>query len=487
MYAAKHAGSALRRNVDAVVFVGCNEHKILPLGCWDLSSVFAKQHPWQETCSMCISVAWGNVVEMLRLFQCDWSLICIQVICGDVKYILAIFGAVFSFASLTQVTPLPPPLPFTHTHPFPPRAPRQTKKNSWNHNPLCNIVDCISFAQMILRVLAAVADVILFGPLLLILRAASKLLCAWEMFWLSPVLTSIAVLCEKVNLRDRKRKEQELCDFVDQYIVCAAHNRSSSVPTATSKKIPKGAAVPFPPADTSIPISPEIVGRNTHKHSRTCRRKYKKKVRCRFHIPLPPMRQTCVLRCFPEDEPEIGRHKKTWDRIQSLLQTMFDEQRKDSEALDTMTFDDFLKKLHLSEDEYLDAVRSSLTSNHRIFLRRAPNEIRINAYNPFLLSTWEANMDIQLVTDMYGCAQYIAGYVTKGHGGTVTQVPTSFYFLFISHISPHMEHLSTLTQPMFFCFFFHSTNKAFRSKGNRLYLMFNEYLLSGFIQGINMH
>lgn len=26
-------------------------------------------------------------------------------------------------------------------------------------------------------------------------------------------------------------------------------------------------------------------------------------------------------------------------------------------------------------------------------------------------------MDIQLVTDMYGCAQYISGYITKGHGG----------------------------------------------------------------------
>ena len=55
-------------------------------------------------------VAWGNVAEMLRLFQCDWSLICTQVICGD------LWRSVFFR------------LPPTHTRPFPPRAPRQTKK-----------------------------------------------------------------------------------------------------------------------------------------------------------------------------------------------------------------------------------------------------------------------------------------------------------------------------------------------------------------------
>jgi DNA replication protein DnaC len=213
---------------------------------------------------------------------------------------------------------------------------------------------------------------------------------------------------------DRTRKEQELCDFVDRYIVCAAHNRSSSAHAATSTS---STSTSTTPNDTSCPLTPELVRRNTHKHTRTCKQKHKKKIRCRFRIPLPPMRKTCVLRCFGEDAPNVGQHEKNWDRVQSVLQTMFEEHRKDSTALDGMCFDTFLKKVKLSEDEYLDAVRASLTSNHRIFLKRAPNEIRINAYNPFLLSTWEANMDIQLVTDMYGCAQYIAGYLTKGHGG----------------------------------------------------------------------
>ena len=38
------------------------------------------------------------------------------------------------------------------------------------------------------------------------------------------------------------------------------------------------------------------------------------------------------------------------------------------------------------------------------FLKRNPNELRINNYNPASNSARKANMDIQFVLDVYACA-----------------------------------------------------------------------------------
>ncbi len=66
-------------------------------------------------------------------------------------------------------------------------------------------------------------------------------------------------------------------------------------------------------------------------------------------------------------------------------------------ADETMNFDEFLEKLELSEQQYLKAIRLSLTHN-TLLLKRSPAEIRINCYNPNLLKAWKANMDIQFVS-----------------------------------------------------------------------------------------
>ena len=81
-----------------------------------------------------------------------------------------------------------------------------------------------------------------------------------------------------------------------------------------------------------------------------------------------------------------------------------------------MTFDEFLEKLDLSEYQYLKAIRLSLKHN-TLLLKRSAAEIRINCYNPNLLRTWKANMDIQYVLDPYACAVYILSYITKGQRG----------------------------------------------------------------------
>ena len=52
-----------------------------------------------------------------------------------------------------------------------------------------------------------------------------------------------------------------------------------------------------------------------------------------------------------------------------------------------------------------------------MFLKRNPNKLCIDNYNPFCLSAWRANMDIQYVFNVYACAVYIVNYISKGQKG----------------------------------------------------------------------
>ena len=72
--------------------------------------------------------------------------------------------------------------------------------------------------------------------------------------------------------------------------------------------------------------------------------------------------------------------------------------------------------MKITEENYLLAVRSGLNSA-TIFLKRQPNELRINNYNPACLSAWRASMDIQFVLDVYSCAMYIVSYISKSQKG----------------------------------------------------------------------
>ena len=81
-----------------------------------------------------------------------------------------------------------------------------------------------------------------------------------------------------------------------------------------------------------------------------------------------------------------------------------------------ITFDQLLINLNVTEQNYYLAIQSSLNSP-TIFLRRNPNELRVNNYNSACLKAWRANMDIQFVLDVYACAAYIVSYISKSQKG----------------------------------------------------------------------
>ena len=80
------------------------------------------------------------------------------------------------------------------------------------------------------------------------------------------------------------------------------------------------------------------------------------------------------------------------------------------------SFGDFLCKLKVTEKDYVNAVASSV-ADAKLFLQREPDATRINGYNLGILQAWEANHDLQYVTDAYACAMYIVSYISKGQRG----------------------------------------------------------------------
>jgi hypothetical protein len=139
----------------------------------------------------------------------------------------------------------------------------------------------------------------------------------------------------------------------------------------------------------------ELVNRQTHRHSHTCRKNSKNV--CRFNYPQPPMRSTHILYPLDDDtsQTRIRNRKVLWKDIKNKLNDL--KEGKD------ITFDQLLEELGVSEHEYILAIRSSL-SCPTIFLKRSPNELRINNYNSPCLLAWRANMDIQFILDVYACA-----------------------------------------------------------------------------------
>lgn len=101
-------------------------------------------------------------------------------------------------------------------------------------------------------------------------------------------------------------------------------------------------------------------------------------------------------------------HKDHWKSIKKYLDEM-----KEGEDI---SFNQLLLNLNILEENYLLAISSSLNTA-TVFLKRNPNELRINNYNPACLTAWRANMDIQFVLDVYACAVYIVNYISKGQKG----------------------------------------------------------------------
>ena len=96
-----------------------------------------------------------------------------------------------------------------------------------------------------------------------------------------------------------------------------------------------------------------LVNRQMHRHSHTCRKKSKNV--CRFNYPQPPMRSTQILQPLENvSEADVKTLKDLSKQIKKELNDL-------KEGLD-ITFDQLMENLGVSEERYILAIRSSLNS-----------------------------------------------------------------------------------------------------------------------------
>ena len=106
----------------------------------------------------------------------------------------------------------------------------------------------------------------------------------------------------------------------------------------------------FLTCDSEDPEIAELAELQSHKHSRTCRKKVK--ALCRFGFPLPPLPRTMLL--YPLDE-DVEKYRKKYVQMQKAM--------NDYKEGSDLSFKDFLNRvMQMNEEDYVKCIRSSLNS-----------------------------------------------------------------------------------------------------------------------------
>ena len=76
---------------------------------------------------------------------------------------------------------------------------------------------------------------------------------------------------------------------------------------------------------------------------------------------------------------------------------------------------EFLFFLQVTEDLYMKSLKwiNTRKGQPAILLKRDLTEVNINNYNATLIKAWEANLDVQYVTNVYSCIMHVASYMSK--------------------------------------------------------------------------
>ena len=166
-----------------------------------------------------------------------------------------------------------------------------------------------------------------------------------------------------------------------------------------------------------------------HKHTKSCRKGNKI---CRFSFPRLPSDETLIAKPLSENlmgkkmcEEKIHDAKNILDKVSKKLAEM------SNEDLTKFSLKDILKHpdVNISSEAYHDALAIS-TRGSMIILKRRPDEMWVNNYNPIFLKAWQANMDIQFCMDSYAIITYITDYLTKGDAGLTKELTKVIYFRF---------------------------------------------------------
>ncbi|XP_071153640.1 uncharacterized protein [Mytilus edulis] len=181
--------------------------------------------------------------------------------------------------------------------------------------------------------------------------------------------------------------DKEVCDFVDSYVTCDLPSES---------------------ADPELHEIVSSVQQHSKKHSKSCA---KKGTECRFNFPRPPSTNTFISRSSTQSGPSVQKPSKerisfAKDILLRLWKTV------NNTNIENITTENLFIAAGITQEEF-ETASNVLTKRTTVTIKRKPADIWINQYNPTLLRCWNANMDLQYITDAYSCVMYIISYISK--------------------------------------------------------------------------
>ena len=175
-----------------------------------------------------------------------------------------------------------------------------------------------------------------------------------------------------------------VCDFVDQFISCKV-----------------------PPENVALHNKVTRFQQHSKHHTKSCK---KGNSPCRFNYPRPVAKRTFVSRPVSKTD-EHAPSNAEMEYARNQLSSVRDMLNGDLEN-DNISVDELLEKAEMTWATYRNLF-DIVTKRVTVVMKRDSKDCWINNYNPALLDIWNANMDIQYITDPYSCVMYILSYISK--------------------------------------------------------------------------
>ncbi|XP_071943845.1 uncharacterized protein [Antedon mediterranea] len=178
-------------------------------------------------------------------------------------------------------------------------------------------------------------------------------------------------------------KDNEVINFVDKYISCA---------------------VPCETVDRELNEIVKSVQIHSKRHSKSCK---KKGTNCRFNFPRQPSGNTFVMRptIVDKDNDDNDDNKQATELLTSVKDAVTNEETYKNAI-------ELFQSLGITQSAF-EKANNCVATEEKIVIKRNPQDVWVNQYNPSLLRAWNANMDIQYITNVYACIIYVIGYMSK--------------------------------------------------------------------------
>ncbi|VDI56034.1 Hypothetical predicted protein [Mytilus galloprovincialis] len=177
-------------------------------------------------------------------------------------------------------------------------------------------------------------------------------------------------------------ENDEIITFIDKYISCE---------------------IPDEKEDKELHDIVMAVHQHSKKHSKSCK---KKGTVCRFNFPRPPSNRTFISEPSDPDKDSEEEEEFAKEMLSNLWKVIKENEDKNLDV------SEIFKKAGLTQESF-EKCYCFITNRNTVVLKRQPNEIYTNQYNPHLLRAWDANMDIQYILDAFSCVVYIISYISK--------------------------------------------------------------------------